>query len=204
MTMSNKISARSTTRSLRILSNLDDIRIAAPCSAAWDDMAPLVDDDGARARSCGSCDKNVYDLSALARQDALDLITRHEGTCCVRFYRRADGTVLTTDCPVGVRAQISAARVRAFGAMAACAGAVAAFFSVLLGATNPVSTTLVEVQTTLEPEPEPEPEPIVMGKVAMPKGFIEVKGAMTAKPAPTTTPTPRAKAQPYHREAQGN
>src|SRR4051812_25709981 len=82
---------------------LEDLRIATPCNADWDEMKPL--DDGARVRFCGQCEKNVYDLSAMTRADAESLVREKEGRLCVRFYQRADGTVLTADCPVGVRKQ---------------------------------------------------------------------------------------------------
>ncbi len=77
------------------------IEIAAPCPAAWADMAG---DD--RVRHCGLCDKNVFDLSRLTAQEAVDLLQRTEGRVCVRLYRRADGTVLTADCPVGLRGRV--------------------------------------------------------------------------------------------------
>jgi hypothetical protein len=40
----------------------------------------------------------------MSRQEAEDLITKTEGRLCVRFYRRADGSVLTQNCPVGLKA----------------------------------------------------------------------------------------------------
>lgn len=79
--------------------NLDEIRIAAPCDADWDKM---IGDD--RARFCALCKKNVYDLSVLSRTQAEALIREKEGNLCVQFYRRADGTVLTDNCPIGLRA----------------------------------------------------------------------------------------------------
>lgn len=57
-----------------------------------------------RVRFCGQCSKNVYNLSALSREEAEDLIRRMEGHLCVRYYRRKDGTVITNNCPVGLRA----------------------------------------------------------------------------------------------------
>jgi len=56
-----------------------------------------------RVRFCSLCQKNVYDLSALDRSAAQALVAEHEGRLCVRFYQRADGTILTADCPIGVR-----------------------------------------------------------------------------------------------------
>jgi hypothetical protein len=40
----------------------------------------------------------------MSREQAEKLIRQKEGKMCVRLYRRRDGTVLTSDCPVGVRA----------------------------------------------------------------------------------------------------
>jgi hypothetical protein len=56
------------------------------------------------ARFCTSCGLNVYNLSAMTREEAEALILQKEGRLCVRFFQRDDGTVMTTDCPVGVRA----------------------------------------------------------------------------------------------------
>ncbi|HEV8145733.1 MAG TPA: carboxypeptidase-like regulatory domain-containing protein [Bryobacteraceae bacterium] len=77
---------------------LDQVRIASPCRADWDAMQG---DD--RVRFCAECGKNVYNLSALTRPEAEALVTEKEGRMCVRFYQRADGSALTSDCPVGVR-----------------------------------------------------------------------------------------------------
>jgi hypothetical protein len=47
---------------------------------------------------------NVYNLSAMTRAEAEQLIMNSEGRVCARFYRRQDGTVVTKDCPVGLKA----------------------------------------------------------------------------------------------------
>lgn len=80
-------------------SPLDHVRVAAPCSADWDAMVGTE-----RARFCGQCRLNVYNLSGMTRREAEQLIAASEGRLCVRFYRRADGTILTENCPVGLRA----------------------------------------------------------------------------------------------------
>ncbi len=77
-------------------SPLENIKVASPCSADWDAM---IGDE--RTRFCGSCKLNVFNLSGMTRTEAESLIINAEGRLCVRFYRRADGTVLTKDCPVG-------------------------------------------------------------------------------------------------------
>ena len=78
--------------------SLDTIQVASPCNAAWDDMAGTE-----RMRFCPLCQKTVYNLSAMTREQAVKLIRQKEGKACVRLYKRRDGTVLTSDCPVGLR-----------------------------------------------------------------------------------------------------
>lgn len=77
---------------------LDNIRIASPCTARWEQM---VGND--TTRFCGECRLNVYNLSAMSRPEAEALIANAEGRICVRYHRRTDGTVITQDCPVGAR-----------------------------------------------------------------------------------------------------
>jgi hypothetical protein len=85
----------------KLTSPLDHLRIAAPCSADWDQMFSFEDK---RVRFCSQCNLNVYNLSDMNRQEAEALINKTEGRLCVRFYRRADGSILTQNCPVGLRA----------------------------------------------------------------------------------------------------
>ena len=78
---------------------LDQVRVASPCKAEWNEM--LGDE---RVRFCLSCEKNVYNLSSMTRDDAESLLRERLGNdLCVRFYQRADGTILTQDCPEGVK-----------------------------------------------------------------------------------------------------
>lgn len=77
-------------------SPLDNIRVASPCPADWDQMF-----GDERKRFCSECKLNVYNLSGMTRREAENLLISTEGRLCVRFFKRADGTVLTADCPVG-------------------------------------------------------------------------------------------------------
>ena len=79
--------------------SLNKIRVAAPCNAEWKWMYGTD-----RVRFCPQCSKNVYNLSAMTREEAELLILRNEGRLCARFYRRKDGTIITTNCPVGLQA----------------------------------------------------------------------------------------------------
>jgi hypothetical protein len=79
-------------------SPLDHLHVSTPCTARWEEMA-----GDERTRFCSHCSLNVYNLSAMRHDEAEALIEEKEGRLCVRFYRRSDGTVLTQDCPVGLR-----------------------------------------------------------------------------------------------------
>src|SRR5438874_7829107 len=57
-----------------------------------------------RRRFCSACKLNVYNLSGMTRREAENLLIISEGRLCVRYFRRADGTVLTKNCPVGWQA----------------------------------------------------------------------------------------------------
>lgn len=82
---------------------VDRIRVASPCDASWDDMTPIGDDG--RTRHCVTCDLAVHDLAAYTAVEVDSLLRQHEGRrLCVNLYRRADGRVLTRDCPVGLEA----------------------------------------------------------------------------------------------------
>jgi hypothetical protein len=105
---------------------LDRVSIAAPCSADWDQMAGTD-----QVRHCTLCNKNVYNLSAMTRGQAEALLRETEGRLCARLYRRADGTVLTENCPVGLRAigrRISRVAGAAMSAVATLSSAAAAQF----------------------------------------------------------------------------
>lgn len=75
---------------------LDQVRVASPCNARWEDMTG---DD--RARFCRHCQKSVFNLSAMTQAEAEALIRGKEGRFCGRFHRRRDGKMLTADCPTG-------------------------------------------------------------------------------------------------------
>lgn len=104
---------------------LKRVHIATPCPADWDKM---VGDE--RVRFCGSCKLNVYNLSDMRRTEAETLVRQAEGEdgaahLCVRFYRRADGTMITRDCPVGLLARASRGVRRRVAFYASCGAALA-------------------------------------------------------------------------------
>jgi hypothetical protein len=99
---------------------LTSLEVASPCRASWEAMSG---DD--RVRFCDQCAKNVYNLSDMSRREAEALVRESEGRLCVRFYRRRDGTMLTDNCPVGLRAARRWARIHLAGVWALLGGLVA-------------------------------------------------------------------------------
>ena len=142
-------------RSRKALPLLANVRIASPCDEHWEDMK-----GDERARRCARCEKTVYDLSELTAEQAESLLETGGDALCVRLYRRDDGTVLTSDCPVGVRRR----RWRQVAAGALVSGAAIA--GLLSGDQAPPPTMGEPVMTvttpTFEQEPayaQPPPEP---------------------------------------------
>lgn len=152
---------------------LDNIKIASPCSADWNEMI-----GDARTRFCGQCNLNVYNLSEMSRPEAEQLIANAEGRLCVRMYQRQDGTVITQDCPVGWQA----VKRRVSRASAAVASLVIGLLTSLgLTAVTQASSAkglrFLPVLTT--------PTPPLMGGIAPPKS------TPTPKSTPKSTPSPR-------------
>jgi hypothetical protein len=177
--------ARKMLRDRRVLPLLEDVRVASPCKADW---AAMTGDE--QVRFCGQCEKNVYNLSAMTREAGERLLFEKEGKVCVRFYQRADGTVMTSDCPVGVRRRrvrrvavatvgggLVAAAAAGLGAMsmgkvATYQGAVAmdstiATHRVVMGEPGPATSAV--------PTP-PAPHPPTMGHVLMGRPAITPGG----------------------------
>jgi hypothetical protein len=101
------------------------ISIASPCPARWEDMG-----GDHQVRFCDHCRKNVYNLSAMTSAEAAGLLRAKSGNLCARIYQRADGTVLTEDCPVGIARHWRRVKMFVAGGVAAillALGNIAAF-----------------------------------------------------------------------------
>jgi hypothetical protein len=161
------------------LSILDRVDVASPCTVSWDDMK-----GDERVRHCGQCRLNVYNLSEMTPHEAADLVSQREGRLCVRFYRRADGTMITRDCPVGLRA----VRAKAAAAVARLAAAVALILGggVALGSGR-ISSRARALQpfATICAWLAPAAPPVPQNRVRMIMGDVCVRPV----PPPPTPPT---------------
>ncbi|MEP6568559.1 MAG: hypothetical protein ABJC10_02200 [Acidobacteriota bacterium] len=106
-----------------IPAKIDGLRIATPCPISWEQMT-----GDNRVRFCDHCKLNLYNISELSRIEAEAFIASTENRLCARLFRRADGTVLTKDCPVGLRALRMRVSKRAAAVFAAIASISAAAF----------------------------------------------------------------------------
>ena len=164
---------------------LNNLKIASPCSQDWNAM--LGDN---RKRYCGECKLNVYNLSGMSKAEAENLIMNAEGRLCVRFYKRADGSVLTQDCPVGwVKVKN---RTKAY--VAALASLIFTFFGALglVSAFKKSNETVMGALPISTATPKQTPQ-YTMGNIA-PK---------TPLPTPENTPTMGAVAPKENREVVG-
>jgi hypothetical protein len=181
-------------RSRRALPLLESIQIASPCTAKWDEM---VGDE--RARFCSHCQKDVFNLSAMPRDEAESFMRERTSDTCVRLYKRFDGTVLTADCPVGVkRKRRRKAVVAAVGSGLLAAGA----FLRMSSSPTPPPVEAMGLMTAMPmmgapPLPDVEPPPVPDPVAAPPKQHImggmrlPDRPSRPATPKPAAAPTPR-------------
>lgn len=147
--------------------SLNVIDVKEPCTASWEEMRG----DEVR-RFCGHCQLNVYDLSAMSRQEAENFVAASGGQACVRFYRRADGTVVTADCQNAWRRAAGRAARSTRRLVGATVSAIAAVLAVGLMGNRAVGSIPHGTQphpraTPMKdpPLPPPNPGPILMGKI---------------------------------------
>ena len=148
-------------------SPLNNLKVASPCSADWNTMY-----GSERKRFCGDCKLNVYNLAAMSVTEAEELLMRSEGRLCVRYYRRADGTILTEDCPVGwarVKRRVSRVAAAALTLILTAIGGI--FMTTVLSRKKEIVGRIIP---TVKPTPDAEP---LMGAIAI--------------PTPAATPTPK-------------
>jgi hypothetical protein len=161
---------------------LDQVKVAAPCPANWEEMV-----GNEQVRFCSQCSLNVYNLSGMSKQAAESLIANTEGRLCVRFYRRADGTILTDNCPVGLRAL----RRRLSRIKTAVISTALTFFAglgIYAGLSESDSDPLEDLAETgvmavSKPEsipPPPRPSQAIMGEMSLP---VTVVGDLAVRPA---------------------
>jgi hypothetical protein len=117
----------------------------------------------------------------MSRSEAEDFIARSEGRVCIRYYRRKDGTIITENCPVGLRAL----RKRLSYVARAIASAVIALMtgvglSYLVGRLRPV--TVVGDMIVQPPMGKMVVEPLIVDvNLKPPPELFEVQGRLVLR-----------------------
>lgn len=164
--------------------SLDLIEIPNPCTVPWSSMT-----GNSQVRFCDQCEKNVYNLSGLSQKEATNLVLTGEGKICVSMLKRADGTIVTDECPRLLRPMRDGLK-RAATAVSALLAMMISAVPVRAGDTSASSPTTnkpkgeskCSAKTPTEPalqpmggapviQPNPQitpPEPRKMGEIAIP------------------------------------
>jgi hypothetical protein len=109
----------------------------------------------------------------MKRDEALALVRSAEGRVCVRFWRRADGTVITSDCPVGLAAKMKRkVRLALAGLVAMALGILGATIALRRASGTPFGSVYRWIAG------EPEQEPVV----------YDGKMSIVVPPAPSPAP----------------
>ncbi|MFT3742865.1 MAG: hypothetical protein QM785_01100 [Pyrinomonadaceae bacterium] len=133
--------------------DINRLRVASPCSVSWESMTG---DD--RIRKCHSCELNIYNTAVMTKSEISNMISNRDGRLCIRLHRRSDGTVITQDCPIGLK------KVRKRVSTIA-----ASFFAMILG--------LVSVSYSQQSKPETDKYPkieMIAGKFGDDGGRVTV------------------------------
>jgi hypothetical protein len=149
--------------SSEVQSQIDDLRIASPCTADWDTM---IGDN--RVRHCALCNLNVYNFSEMTTREIRNQVAQREGRLCGRMFLRTDGTLLSRDCPSGLRA--AAQRVSLWASAA---------LSTLMAvgcASAPVATQQIRIKPSSQASPAAIP---IDGLVQIQANKIETGLALT-------------------------
>ena len=144
---------------------LKNLRVASPCHIGWEQMT-----GDERIRFCDSCKLSVYNFSEMTEREIERLLREKEGRVCGRIYRRADGTLLTRDCPVGLAAVRR--RIARFGT--AVFATLISMCSVTFSQTKtePNKQSKPTTSFSLDRIPDPQKTGMLTGTVMDPTGAI--------------------------------
>lgn len=154
---------------MKTTDRLDHLRVASSCPTSWEQMSG---DD--RVRFCDLCNLHVYNIARLTRTEAESLIAGAEGRICARLFRRTDGTVITKDCPVGLRAM----RRRVARTAGALLATIVGLCSVVLGQKpSPKDKAACRQQVTISRSNSQSEAGVISGNVLDPVGAV-IPGAL--------------------------
>ncbi len=149
------------------------LKVASPCPAKWDDMKG---DDA--VRHCDSCDKDVFQISNMSTEQVEEFLLSRKGfRTCVRFFQRADGTLLTGDCSVGKQARRKRRVISAVGAAAVGASALGLSFGSSPEPSSAGSDCALQASPTTPEAASPKTAP-----PPKPEAVHEIQGELPSEP----------------------
>ena len=99
------------------------MKITEPCDRSWDELEDRATTGETGARYCGSCDRNIRNVSTMTRAEADAMVASERSgnseRICVFGMARPDGTLMTADELPGRIAEWLRRRARAAAPMAA-------------------------------------------------------------------------------------
>jgi hypothetical protein len=160
---------------------LSQVRIASPCSESWENMT-----GSEQVRFCGRCEKRVYNLSAMPAEEAEALLSRKRFGVCIQLAKRADGTLVTSDCPVGAKRSQRTTALAVASLLVTAAGCDQE--------QQPVAEATQSVASEPpSPTPGPSPEELLEREERELEKEWEQRGGMLAPPLPNLACPPRWK-----------
>jgi hypothetical protein len=171
----------------RLPVSLNVIHVDKPCPADWDAMHG---DD--RVRFCDECRLHVYNLSELTRGQAERLVAQHEGRLCVRYYKRADGTIITQDCGGGIRRAMQRTR----RVVTAVAGALVGALLTPLGLASMSRSTKPDLEQNDSQQSQMQGKLAVMGGSSLPPPVMGIVAPRPPATQPATQPAECPSTQP--------
>lgn len=151
---------------------LHNIRVATPCPARWEDM-----EGSEQCRFCRHCQKHVYNFSEMTAEAVIELLREKEGNLCARFYQRADGTLLTSDCGLAQSRPV----VRFQKVLLGIAAGVVTFIGTALGGDN--RNPRISIPTSPHAGETNLQAPMTLGKIICPpRQTPKQTNAPSAKP----------------------
>ena len=155
---------------------LDRLQVPNPCPADWQQMT------GDEAiRFCDTCNKQVYNLSAMTRLQAEALVSAKGGHLCIRFTRNAGGTMANSR-PLSElpqpRYQITSRRASPI-ASAILSAIVATTPCIAVASQTPpsVSRTILSENREARPDTQPQGSTANLSGVVVDESGVAIAGA---------------------------
>lgn len=135
---------------------LDSVDVPVPCDKSWDEMI-----GGDVSRFCKHCEKDIYNISAMTRQEAKKLLFQSKERVCIRMEREPDGKIRTLKKQLH---QITRQVPLAAGVLTASL--------ILAGATNAQETKIETSKITITQIADKNSKPSISGVITDSNGAV--------------------------------